>query len=346
MDTLRLRLRARAGAYGCLPMGGDDEPRDCAQVPLARLHDGKRRTLLLQLRGPGGGGSLRIALQLLPLPDAAHPPANAASCSAFVDYPGGPPTEMWLYDRLCFITHGLTDTQVALWRSRHGCTLVLAFRGTEQGNVRDVVTDLRAARVAAARYDFADGDREPLAHARVHAGFQDAYASVRRRVRFALDAAIRAGKPATLLITGHSLGGALATLCAADVAESWAQAPEQRHQRPRIVLHTFGSPRVGDAVFVSRLAAHVPTALRFVAGLDLVPSVPLVAMGYAHAGMGVHLPHPDAPLGAVPAHLPGAEYERPPGEVAAAAASGLVVQHHLCYHAALERLLKQRESMA
>jgi alpha-beta hydrolase superfamily lysophospholipase len=163
-------------------------------------------------------------------------------------------------------------------------------------------------------------------------------------VRSALDAAIRQGAPATLLITGHSLGGALATLCAADVAESWARSPVQH--RPRIVLHTFGSPRVGDAIFAARLAAHVPTALRFVAGLDIVPSVPLVAMGYAHAGTGVHLPHADAPPAAVAAHLPGVEYERPPGEVAAAAASGLGVVHHLCYDTALDRQLKQRESMA
>ena len=355
MDTLRLRLRARAGAYGCLPMGGDDEPRGSAQVPLSRLRDGKRRTLLLQLRGPGGGGSLRIALQLLPLPDAARSqgrsggaPASAKPSAYVHDYPGGPLTERWSYEPLCFISHGVTDTQAAMWRSRRGCTVVLAFRGTEPGNVRDVVTDLRTSSVTMARFDFADGASEPLAHARVHAGFQDAYASVRHRVRSALDAAIRQGKPATLLITGHSLGGALATFCAVDVAESWAQTPEQRHQRPRIVLHTFGSPRVGDATFVSRLAVHVPTALRFVTGLDLVPSAPLVAMGYAHAGTGVHLPHADAPQAAVAAHLPGVEYERPPGEVAAAAASGLGVLHHLMgsYHAALERQLEQRESMS
>lgn len=349
VDTLRVRLRARTGVCACLPMGGDDEPRGSAQVPLARLRSGKRRTLRLTLSGPGGGGSLRIALQLLPLPDAARlqGSSSAASGAAFVDYPDGPPTERWSYEPLCFISHGVTDPQAAMWRSRRGCTVVLAFRGTDPGNVRDVATDLRTATVTTARFDFADGASEPLAHARVHAGFQDAYASVRHRVRSALDAAICAGAPATLLITGHSLGGALATLCAVDVAESWAQAPPVQHP-PRIVLHTFGSPRVGDATFVSRLAVHVPTALRFVSGLDLVPSAPLVATGYAHAGTGVHLPHADAPQAAVATHLPGIEYERPHAEVAAAAASGLGVLHHLMgsYHGALERQLKERESKA
>ena len=59
-------------------------------------------------------------------------------------------------------------------------------------------------------------------------------------------------------MTGHSLGGALATLAAA------------RHQAD--VLWTFGAPRVGDALFARSLAG---TAIgRVVNGNDPVPAVP------------------------------------------------------------------------
>lgn len=191
-----------------------------------------------------------------------------------------PPTDLAAYEPLCFFSHAGTDTQAAMWRSRDGCTVVVAFRGTEIKVMKDVATDLKLKKQtlnngehAKAQFNFVDGKSEPLAQSRVHSGFQEAYASVRRRVRAALDDALawpgEGGKvPTRLLMTGHSLGAALATLCAVDVAESWQAAAQEGASlaRPQLVLHTFGSPRVGDALFVSRFAGIVPCTLRFVAG--------------------------------------------------------------------------------
>lgn len=42
-------------------------------------------------------------------------------------------------------------------------------------------------------------------------------------------------------ITGHSLGGAMGTLCFADLASKFP--------RLALALHTFGSPRVGNPAF-------------------------------------------------------------------------------------------------
>ena len=53
----------------------------------------------------------------------------------------------------------------------------------------------------------------------------------------------------SITVTGHSLGGALATVCAV-----WA--PEQYPLAP-VSLYTFGQPRVGNDEFVSHLNSVV-----------------------------------------------------------------------------------------
>ena len=125
----------------------------------------------------------------------------------------------------------------------------VAFRGTSSRT--DVRTD---AAVGSAAWPGSAG-------ARVHRGFFAAYASVRDRLRAALAAASPA--PRELVFTGHSLGGALATLAALDFATTTAQ--------PTVTCVTFGAPQCGDAAFVALFDAAVPRAARVVNPLDLVP---------------------------------------------------------------------------
>ncbi len=128
---------------------------------------------------------------------------------------------------------------------------VLVFRGTEK-QIRDYVTDLKMG-------------RPPMDDAGVviHEGFSEAIASVWTDVARALDEA-----KGPLFYTGHSLGAALATLAA--------------YRRPPTAVYTFGSPYVGDAEFVAKLAG-VPI-YRCVDDDDLVTMVPPAALGYRHVG--------------------------------------------------------------
>lgn len=144
------------------------------------------------------------------------------------------------------------DTQAMLVESA-GTTpyAVLAFRGTEQ-TIGDYLTDLniglppfRAAEIV------------------VHKGFREALAPVWNKIDAALG---RLTCP--VFYTGHSLGGALATLAAA--------------RRPPRAVYTFGSPRVGNQAFVDTLAA-IPIH-RFVDDKDIVATVPPEALGFRHAG--------------------------------------------------------------
>jgi hypothetical protein len=78
-------------------------------------------------------------------------------------------------------------------------------------------------------------------------------------------------------MTGHSLGGALAELCAAQ-ALFVSRIPVQG-------VYTFGQPRVGTKDFADAVHARLGSGIfRFVNDRDIVPRVPLFSMGFCHYG--------------------------------------------------------------
>lgn len=131
------------------------------------------------------------------------------------------------------------------------CTII-AFRGT--GSAVDWVSDFIAQQTL----------YRPVRNAgQTHKGFTDIYLSARNQVH-ALLSQLQPGKP--LFITGHSLGGALATLAALDIAINTTFTSP--------VVYTFGAPRVGDPKFVQAYNYTVPTHWRFQNEFDIVPHLP------------------------------------------------------------------------
>jgi triacylglycerol lipase len=154
--------------------------------------------------------------------------------------------------------------------ARCGKSLVVSFRGTEPSRIEDILTDARALLTGTC---FGKGDL-------IHVGFRDALELVRER----LDAwlAKRLAAAEQVLITGHSLGAALATLLYVD----WSSKVSET---ARIELVTFGSPRVGDAKFLTCFEERTGKGpnrrvIRFVNDQDLVTRVAPRAMGYQHVG--------------------------------------------------------------
>jgi len=144
-------------------------------------------------------------------------------------------------------------------------SLVVAFRGTMSDDTQEFVSNaLTDANATKSPVDFVD---ESSAQARAwrgveaHTGFLREYG----RLRTMLADRVRRHPGARIWVTGHSLGGALATLAAVDLAAN--------HRRD-VVLYTSGSPRVGGADFRAAFDATVPVAFRVALQLDLVPKVP------------------------------------------------------------------------
>ena len=102
---------------------------------------------------------------------------------------------------------------------------------------------------------------------KVHAGFLLAYMAVRDRVyaRFQ-ESVLRAGGSGRIICCGHSLGGALAVLAAADIA-----CRLDPRDVSKMTCVTFGAPNVGDQRFVDAFNALVPISVRVTSTYDPVP---------------------------------------------------------------------------
>lgn len=170
-----------------------------------------------------------------------------ASALAYHEWPAATPT-LPLRDVVRFRTRNFPGFAASV-----NGTVVLAFCGTETAPLRDgqVLADLDL------RQTVLDG-------ACVHRGFAGEWESVRDVVQRALLELGATHKP--LYVTGHSAGGAIATLAA--------------HALDRMgfdvaAAYVYSSPLVGDARFADRY--RVPL-FRFENGHDLVPLVPPPAM--------------------------------------------------------------------
>lgn len=108
--------------------------------------------------------------------------------------------------------------------------------------------------------------------------FADATASVVSQVLAAI-AELYQNKQRVIVLTGHSLGGSLATLCALDVVLSLGVSSKE------VVVSTFGSPRIGNGAFRKFYSTLVPTHWRLELAPDMVTRLPLLM--YKHVGKRV-----------------------------------------------------------
>ena len=129
--------------------------------------------------------------------------------------------------------------------------------------------------------------------ARVHSGFKEAYLSVRPRLLELLNSATQGGLEGEregeeeweILTTGHSLGGALASLCAHDLSE--------KHPGLKVAMYNFGAPRLGNSAFTQVYREANGDSYRVVNEHDAFARFPRnvhpTLFNYDHAGKTVLL---------------------------------------------------------
>lgn len=178
------------------------------------------------------------------------------------------------------IADGGTDTQCAILTGP-GDTVYIVFRGSttdldwktnfefeqELVNFKQEVIQASIVQDREQVYPYA---AESKSGAKMHKGFVRAYFSVREKICSFL----KNRSVSRVITTGHSLGGALAALCAVDVQFNFSGL--------EIEVYTYGAPRVGNDGFVESFNRRVPDSFRFVYGMDIVPALPRIWQGYRH----------------------------------------------------------------
>ena len=171
------------------------------------------------------------------------------------------------------ISNEKTCTQLAILTDIEG-EIVICFRGSESRTDWSINLDWQQSKdVFKCLTDpqeqiVLNSDRSGI---KVHRGFYRSYLSVREKIYHYLSTHSRT----RVSLTGHSLGGAIATICAYDLAKHLSS------EIKALEVYTFGAPRVGNRFFYKEYSKLVPSSHHYVNGGDIVPRLPRWWQGYS-----------------------------------------------------------------
>ncbi|ONK63442.1 uncharacterized protein A4U43_C07F15200 [Asparagus officinalis] len=137
---------------------------------------------------------------------------------------------------------------------------IIAFRGTQEHSIQNWIEDLFWKQV--------DLNYDDMPDAMVHRGFYLAYhnTTLRPGILSAVQRTKELYGNLPIMVTGHSMGGAMASFCALDLTVNCGESDVQ--------LMTFGQPRIGNAVFASYFSRLLPKTIRVTHEHDMVPHLP------------------------------------------------------------------------
>jgi len=148
------------------------------------------------------------------------------------------------------------------YRFRNDYDCVIACRGTEPNEWNDIRADANVASVLAETAG------------KVHRGFKTEVDDLWPMLETAL-----IGNEQPVWFCGHSLGAAMAMICAGRCFLSHIKSNPS-------ALFTYGSPRVGDKRYINFVKLD---HYRFVNNNDIVTRAPPAWMGYRHSGTEVYI---------------------------------------------------------
>jgi len=151
----------------------------------------------------------------------------------------------------------------------NGSAIHAVFRGTIFTSLENWINNLKFAKRRA---------YPKIPNAEVMDGFDDDYNSVQPLVIAQIKALMAKYPGKRVYVTGHSLGAALAVLCAMDLHFMGINVSK---------VYTYGCPRVGNSAFADAFQLYFGDSWRLTHWRDVVPHLPLVAMGFWHVAREV-----------------------------------------------------------
>lgn len=141
--------------------------------------------------------------------------------------------------------------------------IIVSFSGTDPTSIRNWIDDIQTWKV---EYPY-------CTDCSVHKGFYSTFNSVKDQVISLVKEYKNSHPSATITVTGHSLGAAMA-------AHGMAELTQQGMKLTS--AYTYGMPRVGDEKFQEWYSANVIGTYRVTHHRDPVPHLPTSSMGFKH----------------------------------------------------------------
>ncbi|KAL9115863.1 MAG: hypothetical protein Q9227_000231 [Pyrenula ochraceoflavens] len=240
-----------------------------AAYALEKTGANSQRTLTTTLAQSSSNLTYGISQSLYDRLDAMAILVMSAYVSDTCPSPGGLP-------KVAELTNVTTDTHAYVVRNDSSQSIITVFRGTD--SLQNYASDMN--------YTLANFDTFPECQGcQVHGGYYLLWESILEQVNSTLQAQAAEYPDYEMVITGHSLGGSLASLAAAQ----FSLTPTLNTS---LTLYTFGQPRTGNPAYASYMSSHFTTtsnsttkSYRVTHTDDGVPQLPPLDLGYLHHGL-------------------------------------------------------------
>ncbi|CAK5266192.1 unnamed protein product [Mycena citricolor] len=157
-------------------------------------------------------------------------------------------------------------------------SIVVAHEGTDPNKILSLVNDVEFL------LDDIDESRFPRAAGqgiKVHTGFQSTFERTADGILSGVQTALLSTGASNVLVTGHSLGAALAMLTGSMLRESLDPSVS-------VTISTFGMPRAGNQAWANFVDSN--GGVTFMTNQhDPVPSVPPLLLEFAHPSGEIHV---------------------------------------------------------
>ncbi|KAJ7120765.1 Alpha/Beta hydrolase protein [Mycena crocata] len=165
----------------------------------------------------------------------------------------------------------LTDSHGYVARDDTRKEIVVAFRGTV--TPANFITDALGALVD---WDATHSKVAAPPGTKVHFGFQNAWSTVSDKTLATVTIELAAHPGYSIVVTGHSLGGAMAALAGITL--------QMMFPTTLVRFYTYGQPRTGNAVFAAWVNTLIgpERSFRVVHSNDGVPTMDPEMLGYMH----------------------------------------------------------------
>jgi len=157
-------------------------------------------------------------------------------------------------------------------------SIVVAHQGTETSNILSILNDATflPTQLNSTRFPNAGTGVE------VHSGFQDTFERTADAVLSGVKSGLAAKSVTKVLVTGHSLGAAIATMDAILLKQDLDSSVT-------ITTSVFGLPRGGNQAWADFVDSKLGTSLIHMTNQDdIVPSLPPRALGFQQPGGEIH----------------------------------------------------------